>query len=161
MRLVAVVLDNAGEISNSTTNNKQSSLSEDLAPALQDVISYSVSIGTVDRLAVYCGGVRDPVDDDPHTASFLLSAIQLITAFSSLRSGCTNSNSAVDPTQLVATLRATELMGAVSLLYGMLMHQGAPPPPRLRPPYPRTLSPSPQPPSSCSTPLPKCICPCF
>ncbi|XP_039275992.1 S phase cyclin A-associated protein in the endoplasmic reticulum [Nilaparvata lugens] len=136
MRLVAVVLDNAGEISNSNTNNKQSSLSEDLAPALQDVISYSVSIGTVDRLAVYCGGVRDPVDDDPHTASFLLSAIQLITAFSSLRSGCTNSNSAVDPTQLVATLRATELMGAVSLLYGMLMHQGAPPPATPPPPLP-------------------------
>ncbi|RZF44184.1 hypothetical protein LSTR_LSTR003824 [Laodelphax striatellus] len=126
MRLVAVVLDNAGDTSNSKANEKQSSPPEDLGPALQDVISYSVSIGTVDRLAVYCGGVRDPVDDDPHTASFLLSAIQLITAFSNLRSS--GSGGGADPTQLVATLRATELMGGVSMLYGMLLHQGTPPP---------------------------------
>lgn len=42
-----------------------------------------------------------------------------------------------DPTQLVATLQVTELVGAVSMLYGMLLHQGAPargsnsPPPAL------------------------------
>ena len=32
-----------------------------------------------------------------------------------------------DPTQLLATLQVTELVGAVSILYGMLLHQGAPP----------------------------------
>lgn len=42
-----------------------------------------------------------------------------------------------DPTQVIATLRVTELFGAVSMLYGMLLHQGAPardvasPPPAL------------------------------
>lgn len=44
-----------------------------------------------------------------------------------------------DPTQLVGTLQVTELVGAVSMLYGMLLHQGAPsrgsasPPPALPP----------------------------
>lgn len=41
-----------------------------------------------------------------------------------------------DNTQLVATFQITELVGAVSLLYGMLLHSGAPsrgqtPPPQL------------------------------
>ena len=44
-----------------------------------------------------------------------------------------------DSTQLVSTLRATGLMGLVSLMYGMLLHSGAPsrggttPPPQLPP----------------------------
>jgi len=41
-----------------------------------------------------------------------------------------------DPTQLVSTLRATQLVGIVSLMYGMLLHTDAPartdtPPPPL------------------------------
>jgi hypothetical protein len=36
-------------------------------------------------------------------------------------------SSSDDPTQLVGTLQVTELVGAVSMLYGMLLHQGAPP----------------------------------
>ena len=31
-----------------------------------------------------------------------------------------------DPTQLLSTVTATELFGLVSLLYGMLLHSGAP-----------------------------------
>lgn len=31
-----------------------------------------------------------------------------------------------DPTQLISTYEATELVGIVSLLYGMLLHSGAP-----------------------------------
>lgn len=43
-----------------------------------------------------------------------------------------------DPTQLVLTLRATQLVGIVSLMYGLLLHADAParsdtPPPRLPP----------------------------
>lgn len=32
-----------------------------------------------------------------------------------------------DSTQLLATLQVTELVGAVSIIYGMLLHQDAPP----------------------------------
>jgi len=43
-----------------------------------------------------------------------------------------------DPTQLILTLRATQLVGIVSLMYGMLLHTDAPargdtPPPPLPP----------------------------
>ena len=41
--------------------------------------SYTVSVGVVDKLALYCGGVRDPIDGDPQAAQFLLSGIQLLT----------------------------------------------------------------------------------
>lgn len=46
-----------------------------------------------------------------------------------------------DPTQLVATLRVTELVGGVSMLYGMLLQQGAPPtPPPVLPLHTITLT---------------------
>ena len=43
-----------------------------------------------------------------------------------------------DPTQLISTLRATQLVGIISLMYGMLLHTDAParsdtPPPPLPP----------------------------
>ncbi|KAJ9582907.1 hypothetical protein L9F63_022743, partial [Diploptera punctata] len=41
--------------------------------------SYTVSVGVVDKLALYCGGVRDPIDGDPQAAQFLLSGIELLT----------------------------------------------------------------------------------
>ena len=31
-----------------------------------------------------------------------------------------------DPTQLIATFRATDLVGIISFLYGLLLHSGAP-----------------------------------
>lgn len=115
MRMLAAVLDSA---------SKNSSLPDDLTLPMQDILSYSVSIGIVDRLAAYCSRVRDPLDGEPQIASFLLSAIQLLTSFAHARCGNRDST---DPTQLVATLKATELMGGVSMLYGILLHQGSPP----------------------------------
>ncbi|KAJ9591853.1 hypothetical protein L9F63_001670, partial [Diploptera punctata] len=84
---------------------------------------YTVSVGVVDKLALYCGGVRDPIDGDPQAAQFLLSGIELLTTLAARCGG----GGTKDPTQLVATLQVTELVGAVSMLYGMLLHQGAPP----------------------------------
>ncbi|XP_046404620.1 S phase cyclin A-associated protein in the endoplasmic reticulum isoform X2 [Ischnura elegans] len=121
---------------------------------IQDVICYAVSVGVVDKLASYCGGVRDPIDSDPAAAHFLLGAIGLISTLAaccasirsppksavrgpggdcrvgrggSASSSCSSSSSdPSDPTQLVSTLQATEVVGAASMLYGMLLHQGAP-----------------------------------
>ncbi|KAG8338149.1 hypothetical protein J6590_005690 [Homalodisca vitripennis] len=83
---------------------------------------YTVSVGVVDKLALYCSSVRDPIDNNPQAAAFLLSAILLLTTLAQTRCGLARG----DPTQLVATLRVTELVGGVSMLYGMLLHQGAP-----------------------------------
>jgi hypothetical protein len=41
--------------------------------------SYTVSVGVVDKLALYCGGVRDPIDGDPQVAQFLLCGLELLT----------------------------------------------------------------------------------
>uniref|UniRef100_A0A1B6E2L9 S phase cyclin A-associated protein in the endoplasmic reticulum N-terminal domain-containing protein n=1 Tax=Clastoptera arizonana TaxID=38151 RepID=A0A1B6E2L9_9HEMI len=94
----------------------------DLAPRLQDIVSYTVSVGVVDKLAIYCTSVRDPIDENQQVAQFLLSAIQLLTTLCEVKCG----HGKGDPTQLVSTLKATELVGAVSMLYGMLLHQGSP-----------------------------------
>ncbi|PNF23179.1 hypothetical protein B7P43_G03654 [Cryptotermes secundus] len=96
--------------------------------------SYTVSVGVVDKLALYCGGVRDPIDGDPQAGQFLLSCLELLTTLAA-RSFCLSRCSGSvrrggrndDPTQLIGTLQMTELVGAVSMLYGMLLHQGAPP----------------------------------
>ncbi|KAK6642768.1 hypothetical protein RUM43_004270 [Polyplax serrata] len=86
---------------------------------------YTVSVGIVDKLTRYCKSVRDPIDNDVSAAQFLLSTVELLTTLTvrckTVRQG------AEDPTQLLATLQVTELVGAVSILYGMLLHQGAPP----------------------------------
>jgi hypothetical protein len=87
---------------------------------------------------MYCGGVRDPIDGEPQVAQFLLSGLELLTTLAARCSGSVRrGGSKDDPTQLVGTLQVTELVGAVSMLYGMLLHQGAPsrgsasPPPAL------------------------------
>ncbi|GLG98734.1 Uncharacterized protein GBIM_05331, partial [Gryllus bimaculatus] len=110
---------------------------------VQDVISYTVSVGVVDKLALYCGGVRGPIDGDPPAAHFLLAGLQLLTTLAARCSECCGVRGGGghdDATQLAATLQVTELVGAVSMLYGMLLQQGAPargpgasPPPPLPP----------------------------
>ncbi|XP_054277769.1 S phase cyclin A-associated protein in the endoplasmic reticulum [Macrosteles quadrilineatus] len=94
----------------------------DMGPRLQDIISYTVSVGVVDKLALYCSSVRDSVEDNMPASQFLHSAIRLLTMLAQAKCPLVKG----DPTQLVATLRVTELVGGVSMMYGMLLHQGAP-----------------------------------
>ncbi|XP_063241085.1 S phase cyclin A-associated protein in the endoplasmic reticulum isoform X2 [Bacillus rossius redtenbacheri] len=130
MRLLAQVLEHAGE--------GEHGCKDEVSCRLQDVISYAVSVGIVDKMALYCGGVRDPVDEDPQASHFLLGGIGLLTVLAA-RCGGNARRGADDPTQLAATLQVTELVGAASMLYGVLLHQGAPdrgavsPPPSLPP----------------------------
>lgn len=79
----------------------------------------------------YCGVPIAPIVSVHVTFSYLF----LCRCSGSVRRG----GSKDDHTQLVGTLQVTELVGAVSMLYGMLLHQGAPsrgsasPPPALPP----------------------------
>ena len=83
---------------------------------LQDVVSYIVFSGTVDSLASYFQLVRDPIDNSPEVAEFLLTALQLLTSLTSaIERG-------QDPSHLLLALQGTELGGTVSMLYGMLLH---------------------------------------
>ncbi|KAK3096644.1 hypothetical protein FSP39_001987 [Pinctada imbricata] len=95
-----------------------------------DLISYIINVGIVDKLTQYFRGVQGPIDDDKDGAEFLQHGLGLLVAMTKFMS---KKNSAIfekkkseDPTQLASTYEATELVGIVSLLYGMLLHSGAP-----------------------------------
>ncbi|KAH9488551.1 hypothetical protein Btru_061807, partial [Bulinus truncatus] len=95
-----------------------------------DLISYIISVGVMDKLRNYCSAVRGPVDGDKNSADFLLHSLGLLVAMTKFMSK-RNSNvfekkRPEDLTQLISTFEVTELVGIVSLLYGMLLHSGAP-----------------------------------
>ncbi|XP_064475100.1 S phase cyclin A-associated protein in the endoplasmic reticulum-like isoform X2 [Ornithodoros turicata] len=134
---------------------------------LLDVLSYAVSIGTVDKVAKHLTSVRGPVDSEPEQLTdFLVNCLDFVACLAQLLARCnckdhavltitdtstTNNNKTKqqkttnetknkqaeeEGTHLVGTFRVTELVGAVSLLYGTLLHSGAPsrgetPPPPL------------------------------
>ncbi|GLV40641.1 short spindle 3 [Carabus blaptoides fortunei] len=110
MRLLTCVLANV-------------STAEVPAARLQDVVSFAVCLGVVERLSQCCQSVRGPVHDNPAACSFLLSALDLLA---SLAAHCP-AQEATDPTHLVNTLHGTELVGVVSMLYGTLLPSGASP----------------------------------
>ena len=92
--------------------------SQEVVSRLQEVVSYIVCSGTVDSLASYFQLVRDPIDNSPEVAEFLLTALQLVTSLTvAIERG-------QDPSHLLLALQGTELAGTVSMLYGMLLHQG-------------------------------------
>eukprot|EP00057_Strongylocentrotus_purpuratus_P011849 XP_011666323.1 PREDICTED: S phase cyclin A-associated protein in the endoplasmic reticulum [Strongylocentrotus purpuratus] len=98
-----------------------------------DVVSYLVSCGVLDKLTVYFNNVRNPIDQEPQIAEFLQHAMGLLGAMTRFISTTSNRSAAGifgpkkdDPTQLVATFQVTGLGGIVSLLYGILLHGGAP-----------------------------------
>merc|ERR1719309_1957485 len=85
------------------------------------MVSYIVCSGTVDSLANYFQLVRDPIDSSPEVAEFLLTSLQLLT---SLTAAVESGGQEQEPSHLFAALQGTELAGTVSMLYGMLLHQG-------------------------------------
>ncbi|XP_074649946.1 S phase cyclin A-associated protein in the endoplasmic reticulum-like isoform X2 [Tubulanus polymorphus] len=96
-----------------------------------DIISYLISVGVVDKLHQYFSGVREPIDDDIPASDFLTHSLALLCSMIRVNtkksSNVFEKNCKIqDPTQLISTFSATELFGIVSLLYGMLLHGDAP-----------------------------------
>ena len=127
------------------TLKKKAKTAEDLQGRVQDQLSYMVSLGVIDRLADYLTGVQDPIDSKPEVGEFLLSCLEFMSAFARvaeiLASGSPSSTDSFpqDPTHMLQAYQVTDLAGLVSMLYGVLLHQGAPSrgdgtvPPRLPP----------------------------
>ncbi|XP_070541829.1 S phase cyclin A-associated protein in the endoplasmic reticulum-like isoform X2 [Ptychodera flava] len=95
-----------------------------------DIVSYLVCVGVVDKLTCYFQNVHGPVDEDAKAAEFLENCLGLLvsmTRFITTRSiSVFDINKKEDTTQLMVTLKSTQFAGIISMLYGILLHGGAP-----------------------------------
>ncbi|XP_054986575.1 S phase cyclin A-associated protein in the endoplasmic reticulum [Sorex araneus] len=95
---------------------------------VQDLISYMVNIGLVEKLCGCFLSVQGPVDENPKMASFLQHAAGLLRGMCALcfavtgRSCSIFDNSRQEPTGLTAALQATDLAGVLHMLYCVLFH---------------------------------------
>ena len=92
-------------------------------------------MGVIDKLAVILTSIRGSVNDMPEQSLFVKQIINLFSSIAKLLAmscGCNFGDITYglklveDDTQFVLTLRVNQLCGTVSLLYGLLLHSGAP-----------------------------------
>ncbi|XP_048254024.1 S phase cyclin A-associated protein in the endoplasmic reticulum-like [Haliotis rufescens] len=145
MQVVASVLsclakNNPTLHSSEASLERMSSSGDAFANRGNDIISYIISVGVIDKLQHYFSNVRGPIDGDKNAADFLQHSLGLLVAMTKFMSKRNSSlfekKKGEDMSQLISTFEVTELVGIVSLLYGMLLHSGAPsrgdtPPPEL------------------------------
>ncbi|XP_015494731.1 S phase cyclin A-associated protein in the endoplasmic reticulum [Parus major] len=106
----------------------KSSQVEAFSSRVQDLISYVVNIGLVDKLCCCFLSVQGPVDENPKTASFLQNATAVLHGICQLcfavsgRSWNIFDSARQDPTGLITALQATDLVGVLHMLYCVLFH---------------------------------------
>nr|XP_030136913.3 S phase cyclin A-associated protein in the endoplasmic reticulum isoform X3 [Taeniopygia guttata] len=106
----------------------KSSQVEAFSSRVQDLISYVVNMGLVDKLCCCFLSVQGPVDENPSIASFLQNATAVLHGMCQLcwavsgRSCSVFDSARQDPTGLTATLQATDLVGVLHMLYCVLFH---------------------------------------
>ncbi|KAG8186344.1 hypothetical protein JTE90_005872 [Oedothorax gibbosus] len=125
---ILTILSSKPKSLNKNKQNDKDLKSEDLNLRVQDLISYIVSIGIVDKLSQFFNCIQGPISNEDEAVPFLLDCMSFLTHLIELNSDCCNSSSnrkLEDTTQLIATLRVTNMVGTVSLLYGLLLHSGA------------------------------------
>ncbi|XP_052044247.1 S phase cyclin A-associated protein in the endoplasmic reticulum isoform X2 [Apodemus sylvaticus] len=95
---------------------------------VQDLISYVVNMGLIDRLHGCFLSVQGPVDENPKMATFLQHATGFLRGMCMLCFAVTGRSSSIfdnnhqDPTGLTAALQATDLAGVLHMLYCILFH---------------------------------------
>uniref|UniRef100_A0A8C6GGX2 S phase cyclin A-associated protein in the ER n=1 Tax=Mus spicilegus TaxID=10103 RepID=A0A8C6GGX2_MUSSI len=95
---------------------------------VQDLISYVVNMGLIDRLHGCFLSVQGPVDENPKMATFLQHAAGFLRGMCMLCFAVTGRSSSIfdnnhqDPTGLTAALQATDLAGVLHMLYCILFH---------------------------------------
>ncbi|XP_024417590.1 S phase cyclin A-associated protein in the endoplasmic reticulum isoform X2 [Desmodus rotundus] len=115
------------KISTEEMKNKPSQ-SDAFNSRVQDLISYVVNVGLIDKLCGCFLSVQGPVDENPrlaallqHAAGLLQGACTLCWAVPGRSHGIFDSNRQ-DPTGLTAALQATDLAGVLHMLYCVLFH---------------------------------------
>ncbi|MGH0153040.1 UNVERIFIED_CONTAM: hypothetical protein FKN15_050050 [Acipenser sinensis] len=120
-------------ISTQETKNKPSP-NEALNCRVQDLISYLVYMGLIDKLYGCFLFIQGPVDENPKMATFLQHATALLHGMFKLcfavtgRSPSIFDNKRQDPTGLTALLQSTDLVGVLHMLYCILLHGSTPDP---------------------------------
>ncbi|XP_069898917.1 S phase cyclin A-associated protein in the endoplasmic reticulum isoform X1 [Dipodomys merriami] len=95
---------------------------------IQDLISYVVNMGLIDKLQSCFLSVQGPVDENPKMAMFLQHATGLLHGMCTLCFAITGRSYSIfdsnrqDPTGLTAALQATDLAGVLHMLYCVLFH---------------------------------------
>ncbi|KAJ6664203.1 hypothetical protein lerEdw1_008420 [Lerista edwardsae] len=139
LRIVAVVfrgLISSGLYGNSQTSapkliqemKSKTSQVEVLNSRIQDLISYVVNIGLIEKLCCCFLSVQGPIDENPKIATFLQNATAVLTGMCQLCFAINGRTCGIfdsarqDPTGLTATLEATDLVGVLHMLYCILFH---------------------------------------
>ncbi|XP_063053955.1 S phase cyclin A-associated protein in the endoplasmic reticulum [Engraulis encrasicolus] len=126
-------------ITSPDSKGKQSAI-DSFNTRAQDLISYVVNMGLIDKLCGCFLSVQGPVDENPKMAAFLEQAAALLYGLCKLTFTVTSrslsifDNKRQDPTGLTALLRSTDLVGVLHMLYCILLHGSPPPDPPAAPP---------------------------
>uniref|UniRef100_A0A8C3FCT3 S-phase cyclin A associated protein in the ER n=1 Tax=Chrysemys picta bellii TaxID=8478 RepID=A0A8C3FCT3_CHRPI len=139
LRIIAVVfgclISSLPDVNNQPTapkiiqevKNKPSKV-EAFNSRVQDLISYVVNIGLIDKLCCCFLSVQGPVDDNSKIATFLQNATAVLHGMCQLcfavsgKSWPVFDNTHQDPTGLTSVLRTTDLVGVLHMLYCILFH---------------------------------------
>ncbi|KAM3870287.1 S phase cyclin A-associated protein in the endoplasmic reticulum [Diretmus argenteus] len=98
----------------------------------QDLISYVVNMGLIDKLYGCLLSVQGPVDECPKMSAFLQQASAVLHGMCKLCFIVTGRTPSIfdkkrqDPTGLTALLQSTDLVGVVHTLYCILLHSSLP-----------------------------------
>uniref|UniRef100_A0AAR2LTJ5 U1-type domain-containing protein n=1 Tax=Pygocentrus nattereri TaxID=42514 RepID=A0AAR2LTJ5_PYGNA len=109
----------------------------------QDLISYVVNMGLIDKLYGCFLSVQGPIDESPKMSAFLEQATALLHAMCKLcfavtsRSPSIFDNKRQDPTGLTTLLQSTDLVGVLHMLYCILLHSALPEPQAVGPASPQ------------------------
>ncbi|KAJ4937896.1 hypothetical protein JOQ06_002525 [Pogonophryne albipinna] len=110
----------------------KSSATDSFNTRTQDLISYVVNMGLIDKLYGCFLSIQGPVDEHPKVSAFLQQASTLLHSMCRLcfvvtgRAPSIFDNKRQDPTGLTALLRSTDLVGVVHTLYCILLHSFSP-----------------------------------
>ncbi|XP_018619288.2 S phase cyclin A-associated protein in the endoplasmic reticulum isoform X1 [Scleropages formosus] len=114
-------------------SNNQLLAGEPFNSRVQDLISYVVNMGLIDKLYSCFLSVQGSGDENLRMTNFLHQATELLHAMCRLCYVVTGRSPGVfdkrqDPTGLTSVLRTTDLVGVLHMLYCVLLH-GSPPEP--------------------------------
>ncbi|KAK1789845.1 hypothetical protein P4O66_015727 [Electrophorus voltai] len=108
--------------------------SENFTTRAQDLLSYVVNMGLLDKLYACFLSVQGPIDESPKISAFLEQATSLLHATCKLcfsvmgRSASIFDNKRQDATGLTPLLQSLDLVGVLHMLYCILLHSGLPEP---------------------------------